>query len=340
MHFPPSRWVTRTLGIGLLAVSLAACGGKTDDAHKSGTDTLATPKAPDVGAPAFSADSAYAFVVKQLSFGPRVPNTPGHVACGDWFIETFKRYGATVTVQAATLTDHKGQKLQARNIIASYNPDAPDRILLSAHWDSRPVSDMDPHVKDKPVMGANDGASGVAVLLEIARNLQAKNPGIGVDLILWDAEDGGDPNSNNPDTYCLGSQYWGKNPHKPGYKARYGVNLDMVGASGAVFPQEGYSRQYAQGPMDKIWQTGHALGYGQYFSFQPAPPITDDHYYMSKVGGVNSLDIIHLNLDGTGSLFFEHWHTQRDDISTIDPNTLKAVGQTLLQVLFQEAKGI
>ncbi|MEO1434208.1 MAG: M28 family peptidase, partial [Bacteroidota bacterium] len=199
--------------------------------------------------PTFNADSAFAFVEKQVSFGPRVVNTEAHVNCGDWLAGKFREFGANVIEQRAELTAYTGETLNARNIIASYAPDKKRRVLLCAHWDSRHVADYDPDVskRENPILGADDGGSGVAVLLEIARQLQ-DNPMdyMGVDLILFDAEDHGQPSDGGgfpqmQDSWCLGSQYWGKNPHVNGYNANFGILLDMVGSKNARFTKDGTS---------------------------------------------------------------------------------------------------
>ena len=299
----------------------------TDIHTENGNKPVFTRMSPD-----FQADSAYFFIEKQLSFGPRIPNTQGHKRCASWIIETFKRFKADVVVQAVTVTKYDGVPLSIQNIIASYNPQNKQRILLSAHWDSRPIADADSINREKPIPGANDGASGVAVLLEIARQLSIQVPGIGVDLVCWDAEDLGVSQEEN--SYCLGSQYWVKNPHIQGYKAKYAINLDMVGATGATFTQEGFSKQYAQQTLDYVWQIAHHLGYGQYFLFKTDSEVLDDHYYLNTLANIPTIDIIHRDLNSGG--FFPHWHTQQDGIQAISKETLKAVGQTVLEVLYQE----
>ncbi|MBL0020180.1 MAG: M28 family peptidase [Bacteroidetes bacterium] len=186
-------------------------------------------------APEFSADTAYRFIEQQLAFGPRIPNTPAHVACAEWMVNQFKAYGAETMVQAAEIKDRSGKLIQMKNIIASYNPAATKRVMLTAHWDSRPFADKDGKNPSAPVPGANDGASGVAVILEVARQFHIKAPTVGVDLILWDAEDNGSYNDN--ESWCQGSQYWVNHPHKAGYRAAWGINLDMVGARMPALPR-------------------------------------------------------------------------------------------------------
>lgn len=322
-------------------VWLAACGPKKPVKNPPKNDTQHT--IADTGhtvnlvtAPGFSADSAYGFIEKQLSFGPRVPNTKGHKACGDYLIATFKRFGAKVIVQEATVNAYTGAGLKIRNIIAQYKPEATNRIVLFAHWDTRPFADNDPEDRrNKPIPGADDGGSGVAVLLEIARNLQAQPPAIGVDLILFDGEDYGNA-EGAPETYCLGSQYWAKNQPIPGYYAKYGILLDMVGGANARFCREGWSRQYASSVVDNIWNTAQALGYGMYFVMKDQSPVTDDHYFVNTLARIPTVDIINFDTGNGAKGFPEHWHTSKDDISAIDKNVLKAVGQTLMQVIYSE----
>lgn len=321
-------------GLWALLLFLAACGPEpgTQDTHTP-ADT-APPAKPALQVPTFNADSAYAHVQTQLAFGPRVPMTPAHARCATWLAGKLRGYGLETQVQQATIQDHRKRPLALKNIIASYNPQAQVRVMLSAHWDTRPVADADTKRQGEPIPGANDGASGVAVLLEIARLLPGSQLPIGVDILLWDAEDGGE--SNNDESWCHGSRYWARNRHKPGYSPAWGINLDMVGAKGATFLQEGFSRQSAPQLVKRIWQNAAQLGYGQYFLFATFPPILDDHAVVGNLLGIPYVDIIHLNLEDQSKTFFEHWHTHGDDLPAIDRATLRAVGHTVLYTLFQE----
>lgn len=290
-----------------------------------------------VKVPDFNPDSSYEWIAKQLSFGPRVPGTISHQNCRDWIVKKLESYGAKVHIQKAKIKTYNGKELEISNIIASYNPEKTKRVMLSAHWDTRPFADEDTVNQSIPIPGANDAASGVAVLLEIARNLSNDSlVPIGIDIFLWDAEDMG--NSEVEDSYCLGSQYWAKNPYPPNYKAAFGINLDMVGAKNAQFPQEGVSLKYAKGVLDKVWQAAHQIGYGGFFIFQQSAPITDDHYYINKISGIPMIDIIHKDI--TKDQFFEQWHTHGDNLDVIDKTTLKAVGQTLLHVIYNESPNL
>lgn len=290
--------------------------------------------------PNFNADSAYSYIDKQVSFGPRVPNSAAHSACGDYLVTKLKEFGADVTEQKADVTNYNGENLEMRNIIGSYNSENEHRILLFAHWDTRPFADeeTDPNKQLQPILGADDGASGVGVLLEIARQLKLKNANVGVDIIFFDVEDYGQPNFDKNivkgDWWCLGSQYWSENPHKENYKADYGILLDMVGSIDVTFLKEGYSRQYAPKVVDKLWSTAAKLGYSQYFLGKNGGFITDDHVPVNEKLRIPSVDIINIKDTGTG--FASHWHTLSDDMSKIHKPTLNAVGQTLMEVIYLE----
>lgn len=290
-----------------------------------------------VNVPAFVADSAYAYVKKQVDFGARVPNTKAHKACARYLAEELKRFGAKVVEQTTVLKGYDGKELNCVNIIGAFNPDAQTRVLLLSHWDSRPWADNDPDPKnhDKPVMAANDGASGVGVLLEMARQLGKQKPGIGVDILFVDAEDYGESGGNNEDSWCLGTQYWAKTPHEPGYTARYGILLDMVGAPEAVFYREQVSEYYATGVVDKVWQQAQSLGFGQYFRNEKGGTITDDHVYINKLAKIPCVDIIHFD-PNSPSGFGTYWHTIHDTMDKVDKNTLHAVGTTLMHVIYNE----
>lgn len=238
----------------LVTLFFSACHSQTSKSGSAEADSV-------VLAPSFNEDSAFVFVQKQCEFGPRTMNSKAHDKCGDYLVATFKKYGATVTEQFADVKAFDGTVLKNRNIIASYNVDNGARILVCSHWDSRPWADADPDEKNHktPVMGANDGASGVAVMLELARQIQQKNINVGIDFICLDAEDYG--TDNDEDSWALGAQYWAANPHVAGYKARYGILLDMVGGQGARFMQEGFSLEYARSVVNKVWNAADEAGY-------------------------------------------------------------------------------
>ena len=289
--------------------------------------------------PAFDADSAYSYVATQVAFGPRVPNTEAHKACALYLSSELERHGAKVYVQEAVLTAYNGDKLNAKNIIGSFNPEEKRRILLFAHWDTRPYADWDEDEANHrtPIDGADDGASGVGVLLEIARQIGKSSPKVGIDIIFFDAEDYGTPefvkDNHKPDTWALGTQFWAKNPHVPNYTAEYGILLDMVGAKGATFYKEGFSMQYAARYVEKVWSAARKLGYGKYFINRSTGYITDDHEYVIKGRKIPCLDIINYK-SSTNKGFADYWHTLNDNMDIIDKQTLKAVGQTVLEVVY------
>ncbi|MBR4135721.1 MAG: M28 family peptidase [Bacteroidales bacterium] len=290
--------------------------------------------------PAFDCDSAFAFVKAQTDFGPRVLGSEAHAQCRDYLVRQLRRFCDTVYVQTFTARTYDGKQFAAENIIGSLNPSSANRVILSSHWDSRPFADHDllPNRREEAIDGANDGASGVGVLLEVARQLQSQKPGVGVDIIFYDAEDYGpreSDNAPNGEWWGLGSQYWAKNPHVEGYTASYGILLDMVGTSAPKFYQEQFSSHYAPAVVQKVWGTAYRLGYGQYFINQPGGVITDDHYYVNKFAHIPMIDIIHYDAaSGTG--FDPVWHTTQDNIQHIDKHSLGVVGTTLLQVIKNE----
>jgi len=295
-----------------------------------------------VETPVFNSDSAYAYLAKQVSFGPRIPNSLAQIHCKDWIVEKLKGYGWQVKIQEFTSFRYDGYKMKGYNIMAQYQPQIQKRILLAAHWDARSIADKDSVDKNKPIDAANDGASGVGVMLEIARLLSetSKKPTVGVDLIFFDLEDHGEPHdfTGNPSTtsWALGSQHWATNMMPENYRPYYGILLDMVGARGAKFPHEGSSMQYAPGIVRSIWATASDLGYGNMFIDEDAFGISDDHTAVNEVAKIQMIDIIDLRPVNGGFDFGSFHHTHQDNLNTIDKSTLKAVGQTLLQVLYRE----
>ena len=314
---------------------LVACNGQTRSGH-SKADTIAL-----ASCPRFNADNAMRLIKEQCEFGPRVTGSEASRLCGDYLIERFKSFGAEVEEQHGTVTTWEGKQLSARNIIARINPANADRILLCSHWDSRPWADNDPDEANwhTPVLAANDGASGVAVMLEICRILQEKPVKVGIDMICFDAEDLGTPQweedrIGSSNTWCLGSKFWSERAMADNYKARYGILLDMVGGFGATFSREGYSMELAQPIVNLVWQLAGQLGYRQFFPLKDSGFITDDHINVNDAG-VPCIDIIPCYNDGPSS-FGPTWHTLKDTPENIDSNVLKAVGQTLTQLIYNE----
>ena len=287
--------------------------------------------------PNFDPDSAFYFVKTQTDFGPRVPNTEAHKRCAQFLQSELKRHCDTVIIQSFIAHTFDGTKINGKNIIGSFFSEKQKRILLAAHWDSRPFADndTDPANREKPIDGANDGASGVGVLLEIARQLQENKPETGIDIIFFDAEDWGPRNGQNEtgDWWCLGSQYWARNPHVANYKANFGILLDMVGAPNAKFLQEEISIRYASQIVSKVWAKAYQLGYKDYFLNFAGNAITDDHLYVNRIAKIPMINIIHQD-HTTRTGFVSTWHTLQDNISNIDKTTLYVVGTTVLAVIY------
>lgn len=324
--------------LSLLSVLfLWACGEETSTSSSSQSTESEGPAKP-VFVPDFNADSAYYFIQKQVEFGPRVPNTPEHRAAGDFLADQLAAYGGKVKSQRGEVTAYDGTMLQMRNIMATFYPEKTRKVLLCAHWDTRPFADQDDENQKEPIAGANDGGSGVGVILEIARLLQENEPELGVEIILFDAEDYGRPSfepvgSYEGNTYCLGSQYWAERMSPSKYFADFGILLDMVGAKDAVFKQEEYSRKYAPAVVKKVWGTAHRIGHDRYFSKSHTGPVVDDHIYVNQAG-IPCVNIIQFDSHATNA-FGDFWHTHQDDMGIIDKNTLKAVGETVMTVIFE-----
>ncbi|TKC12124.1 M28 family peptidase [Pedobacter polaris] len=320
----------------LLIIFLAALGllhACKSDKKQTEEETVQVVK---LVSPEFNADSAYAYTKAQVDFGPRIPSTEAHAKCAVYLVNKFKSFGAEVFVQEAPAKTYDGKSHRLKNIIAAFYPEKKERVLITAHWDARPFSDQDPDPKmhNQPFDAANDGASGVAVILEMARQIQLKQPNVGVDFILWDIEDYGksQDESENETTWCIGSQYWSKNPPVKGYKPLYAINLDMVGGSNAQFTQDEISRKYAPQIVKKVWDVGNEIGYSAYFINVPSGNLIDDHFWVNQAG-IPCIDIIHF-ADTSG--FYMNWHTQLDNLNNIDKNTLLAVGQTVLETIYRE----
>lgn len=318
-------------------------GCKTDPSGSS-TKSIQTEevlKAPTVKIPKSDTDRIFSHVEKQLSFGYRVPGTPEHVACKDWFVEFLTPLADELEVQEFTSSFYGVKDAPSYNVIATFNPRHKKRVLLAAHWDSRIVAekDKDENMRDKPISGADDGASGVAALLEIATMLKENPIDLGVDIILFDAEDQGTPGGrSNNNTWCYGSQHWSKNKHKKNYTANFGILLDMIGAKTARFGKEGYSMQYAKKWQDKIWTLAQRMGQGNLFvndSFGGG--IMDDHYYVNTVAKIPMVDIINYQIDK--NKFGDYHHTHNDDISVISKANLRSVTQLVLAVLYKTSDG-
>ncbi len=317
--------------VALSSLLLFSCGGGKEKEEQPAENTAASSS---LQKPTFNADTAYQYIETQLSFGPRVPGTAAQKQCAAWMQEKLTAFCDTVYVQNVEVRAGNAKMLPCINIIGSLNPKAKNRILLLAHWDSRPWADMDTKDQDKAIAAADDGASGVAVLMELARAIQNQPlpADLGIDILLTDAEDYGKTEWGD-ESYALGTQYWALHPHLSGYKADFGILLDMVGGRNARFPIEGYSAQLAQSVVQRVWQAAGQAGYSSYFVYDKGATITDDHFFVNQIAKIPTIDIISLSTS-TQSSFAPHWHTHQDDMNIIDKNTLKAVGETLLQVIY------
>lgn len=338
----------KTLILGLAILSCFTSCKDKDNQQSAGQETVSqTNRTEGMSAcPEFSGDTAMSYILKQCDFGPRVTGTEAHQLCGDYIVSMFEKLGTKVTEQKAELTAYDGTKLPGRNIIASINPEAKQRLLFCAHWDCRPWADNDADEANHhtPIIAANDAASGVAVMLEMARAIQQQPLAeLGVDFVCFDAEDWGMPQWEDREEtgdggWCLGSKYWSQHPHISGYWAQFGVLLDMVGGRGATFARESYSDYYAQPVVNMIWDIANKLGYGNIFQNREGGAVTDDHVQVNQYAGIPCVDIIPNHLNAHGSSFGPTWHTVNDTPENIDPTILKAVGQTLLQLVYNVAE--
>lgn len=314
---------------GLALLTGCGTGSKRVSDDSSGV-TVTESRVVETRLPAFDADSAYANVKRQVDFGPRVPNSAAHEATAAWLASELRRYGAEVTEQKADLKAFDGTILKTTNIMGSFNPGAGNRLLLLAHYDTRPWADEDASSSnhDKPIDGANDGASGVGVLLETARLIGAHDTGQGIDILFTDSEDYG--TEGNEDSWALGTRYFAENPIKPGYRPSEAILLDMVGGKDAVFPAEYFSRRSAPGLDDAFRKAAERAGHGNLFPKIYGSAVTDDHVELIKQG-ISSIDIIDYRVNEG---FCPTWHTLDDTMENIDRETLRAVGETLINYIY------
>ncbi len=317
--------------IVLIVATLIRCSPERSLREVATRDTGRHSDAGAVVLPSFSGDSAYFWIQQQLRFGPRVPGTEGHRQCRDFLVQQLRRWADTVWIQRFTWELY-GTTYELSNIIARFQPHHPKRIWLTAHWDTRPFADEDPNPanRTKPIPGANDGGSGVAVLLELARIFAHHPPAVGIDIVLFDAEDMG--KSSDLERFCIGSQYFAGT--LPIGRPVYSINLDMVGDHTARFLLEENSMKAAPELMHQLWQIGSSLA-PQHFVFESGPPVFDDHVRLIAAGipAVNIIDqllIGHQDPDPRR----HYWHTLNDTIENISPATLKVVGQTVLQWVY------
>jgi len=282
----------------------------------------------------FNADSTYQFIQKQVDFGKRYMNTQAHEDCKDWLISKLQSYGLEVIPQKFESTAYTGEILKGTNVIGQYNPEIKERMLLCAHYDTRHIAEKDTANVDAPIDGADDGGSGVAVILELARQLKINPVPMGIDVVFFDAEDYGNHKEKEAYSWGLGSQYWAQNLHEEPYEVKYGILLDMVGSTNATFPKEGLSMKTAAVQVDKIWKLAQQLGYQKYFVNRKVGDYIDDHKFVIEFAKIPMIDIINIKPDGQ---FGHYHHTHKDNMSIIDKATLNAVGQTVLATIYRES---
>jgi len=282
----------------------------------SGCESKITP-------PEFDENRAFADLQKQCEFGPRVPGTQAHKNCLNYLTKEFQKSGARVAHQKFTeKLPYSENEIELVNVIASFGLEKTKRILLCAHWDTRPWADQDLDEKNhsQPVTGANDGASGVAVLLEVARQLQKKQPEIGVDIILFDGEDSGQTGGTK---FALGSRYFANNKDN-NYHPMYGILLDMVGDSNLQIYKEINSVRYASRVVEKVWARAKKLNFTE-FKDEPKFEVDDDHVPLLEAG-IPCIDLIDFD--------YTHWHTVEDTPDKCSPKSLKVVGQLVLSLIY------
>ena len=289
--------------------------------------------------PEFSSDMAYKYIEEQVDFGPRVPNSDAHRNAIGYFREHFTNMAGIDAVFVQEFeTEVYGDTLQLYNLVAAFGLEYSDRIVLAAHWDSRPRAEEDPDNPGEPIDGADDGGSGVGVLMELASIFAEHAVPVGVDIILFDGEDYGE--SGDLSNYFLGSRHWSQNPPVTGYSPRFGILLDMVGGTGAVFPKESYSMNYAPDLVNQIWMVADEMGYGDLFLDEQGGAVSDDHVIVERYTGIPMINIIHHRRGAGGRVqFAPYWHTQNDTMEIIDKEVLQAVGEVLLEMIYNRIPG-
>ena len=325
---------------GAFVASLLLCGCLMTACHHSPKQEAPSAASSidyaQVAIPEFNSDSAFRYASEQLDFGFRTPGSGAHAKCAAYLKNKLSQWCDTVVMQEFNTKLWNGTNVTGKNIIGSLNPEKAKRILLGAHWDSRMWADHDPDEANHklPLPGANDGASGIAVLMEMARAMSQMRPDVGVDFICFDVEDQGVPEwaeTYEEDSWCKGSQFWSKQPHVPYYQAVYGILLDMVGTQSPRFTKEEFSLQYAPGVTAKLWNAAAAIGHGNVFVDQKSDPILDDHLYVNRLANIPMVDIVQ---NTPGCSFYPYWHTVKDDINAIDANTLGIVGNVVMKVIY------
>ncbi len=318
----------RIVVLSLLIAAIMGCADK-QPRKKEQSEPVQTP-APSIAIPHFNSERAFGFLVKQTDFGPRNPNSTGHQACSNYLTTQLRGLADAVSVQEFQHTGYGGEILSLTNIIASFNPAMEQRILLCAHWDTRPRAEHDENKdrRNEPMLGANDGASGVAVLLELATLLHTQKPAIGVDLILFDGEDYG--NEGDHASYLLGSRHFALNL-EPERQYRFGILVDMVGDKFLDLPREENSVKYAPDIVSLVWSKAKELGYTEFLD-EVEGAVYDDHLPLNEIG-IKTIDIIDFNFPDPTN---RYWHTHQDVPENCSPESLGAVGTVLTHVIYSQ----
>ncbi len=271
----------------------------------------------------FDGATALSYVEAQMNFGNRIPNTEAHQRTGDWILAHLRSRADSVLVQGFDHVTGDGDTLHLRNFIGKFRPDVAERILLVAHWDTRPIAENETNLGRRrlPTPGANDGASGVAVLMGVADDLQREPPAFGVDLLFVDGEDYGDFGTDKD--VLLGSRYFADNLPED-YKPLYAVVFDMVGGIDLRLEQEGYSRDGAPEVVDRVWRTARDAGFGHIFRSEVGTWVTDDHIPLQRAG-IRAIDVI--------GWPYEHHHTTDDTLDKVSARSLAIVGSVALALV-------
>jgi hypothetical protein len=280
--------------------------------------------------PEFDGKNAFSYLIAQTDFGPRTPGSTGHANCLAYLNTQMQSYADAVNLQPFSMTGYDGEVLNLTNVVSSFNLKATKRILLVAHWDTRPRADQekDPKKQKMPILGANDAASGVAVLMEIARHLKATPPEVGVDMLFVDGEDYGKEGDTN--FYLLGAKYFVKNLPQ-GFSPQFGILLDMIGDKELTLKKEQFSLKYAPDIVDLVWSTARDIGVTQFVDAEQNW-VTDDHLPFNEVG-IKTIDLIDFEYPDSTN---RYWHTLQDTPDKCSPESLEAVGKVILTVIYRQ----
>ena len=313
----------------LITIFVLIVAGCSQDSPKP-VAQKAQPQKPAITVPQFDGANAFKYLTAQTDFGPRNPNSKGHDNCLQYLQSEMRKYADAVNLQPFTMPGYKNETLKLTNIISSFNLQSTSRILLVSHWDTRPMADQETlaQKKNKPVLGANDGASGIAIMLEMARHFKSAPPPIGVDMLFVDGEDYG--NESDLKNYFLGARYFAK--HKPnGYAPVFAILLDMVGDKQLEIKREPYSLRFAPDIVNLVWSTAKEIGVSQ-FADAEQRPVADDHLPLNEAG-IRTIDLIDFDYPDETN---KYWHTLEDTPDKCSSESLEAVGKVLLTVIYRQ----